>query len=299
MSIRLLKTLIAVSEEGTFGAAADIVFVSHAAVSQQMKQLELELQVSLFDRSKRSPQLNSLGRAMVLKAREVVNSYENMVTSLLGEENMMGEFTLGAMPTSMTELVPRAITFLKESYPGLHVRVVPGLSGELLPQVERGSVDAAIMSEPSSGISALNWNPFAVEPLVVLVAASIASDDPVYLLENHPYIRFTRRAWVGMQVDNWLQKKNIKVRESMELETLESISSMVSHNLGVSIIPKSCVAAPDPLKVKQIPLDHTASPRILGVISRKDTVKYKIIEMLAERLRICVEEASLVEAIHG
>ena len=86
MSIRLLKTLIAISETGRFGAAADVVCVSHAAVSQQMKRLEAELEVSLFDRGKRSPELNQLGQAMVRKAYEVVRSYETMLVSLVGED---------------------------------------------------------------------------------------------------------------------------------------------------------------------------------------------------------------------
>ncbi len=84
MSIRLLRTIVAISETGSFGAAADVVCVSHAAVSQQMKRLEEELQVSLFDRSKRSPELSQLGQAMVRKAREIIHSYDIMVDSLLG-----------------------------------------------------------------------------------------------------------------------------------------------------------------------------------------------------------------------
>lgn len=299
MSIRRLKTLIAIAEKGTFAAAADAVFVSHAAVSQQMKILEEELRVSLFDRSKRSPELNQLGQALVTRAREIVHSYDNMVQSIVSEDGLMGELTIGAVPTTLAGLVPRAISIMKSRYPSLHVRVVPGLSAELQPQVDRGVIDAAIISEPPYMLKHLTWRPFAEEPLIVLASLQVQSDDPEYLLEAFPYIRFTRSAWVGRRIDEWLQERKLNVHESMELDSLEAISTMVYNNLGVSIVPQRCVPSPNPLSLKRIPIGPSARPRILGLVSRNDSVKFPLIDVVLTELVNLVEMAGQVKAIRG
>ena len=298
MSIRRLKTLIAIAEQGTFAAAANRVFISHAAVSQQMKALEHELQVSLFDRTKRSPELNQIGRSLVTRAREIVHAYDNMVGSIISESGLMGELTIGALPTTMTGLVPRAISVLKTRYPKLHIRVTPGLSAELLPQVDRGGLDAAILSEPPYLANHLTWRPFAEEPLIVLASLEEPSNDPEYLVENRPYIRFSRRAWVGRLIDDWLQERKLTVRESMELDSLEAISSMVFNNLGVSIVPQRCIPSPHPLPLKRVPIGPSAKPRILGVVSRNDGVKFQLIDVFLAELVHLVEAAGQVKAIH-
>jgi DNA-binding transcriptional LysR family regulator len=289
MSIRRLKTLIAISETGSFVAAADRICITSAAVSQQMKTLESDYQVALFDRSKRSPELNQLGLALVSKAKELVHAYEHMMDSLVGEDGLMGELSIGAVPTTMAGLVPQGLSALREDYPQLRIRVVPGLSADLLPQVERGALDAAIVSEPQSNISHLNWRPFASEPLIVLASEEAESDDPEYLLEHYPYIRFTRRAWAGELIDNWLKQRKLKIQASMELDTLESIASMVYNNLGVSIVPDSCIPPLHPLPLKRIPLGPTAKPRVLGIISRHDSVKYRVTNAIADKFEHLVE----------
>ena len=299
MSIRRLKTLIAVAEKGTFAAAATATFVSHAAVSQQMKTLEDELGVAIFDRSRRSPVLNQHGRNLVAKARDVVHGYNNMVSSVHDDDRVVGELMFGAVSTCMTSLVPRVVGMLKQRYPRLHVRVVPGLSADLQIQVERGYLDAAVLSEPPFLPNGLSWRAFAEEPLILLASLEEESDDPEWLLESRPFIRFNRRAWLGRQIDEWLQANKLNVREGMELDTLESISSMVFYQLGVSIVPRRCVPSARPLPLKRIPLGASARPRILGVMSRKDGSKSQLLEVLIAELVELVESAGEVKSVHG
>jgi len=291
MSFRRLKTLIAVSEYGSFVKAANSTFLTPAAVSQQMKLLEQEMGVALFDRKNRTPSLTPLGSALVSKAREVVQAYENMVSSVIGEGALEDDLAIGAVPTTMTGLIPRAVKSLRDTYHGLHIRIMPGLSSELYSLVDRGFLDAAILSEPVRVYDHLLWLPIVDEPLIVLAPEDSPDDDPKQLLESYPFIRFNSRAWVGQLIDQWLKSQQLKIKEGMELDTLESISAMVYHGLGVSIVPKRCVPSPRPLSLKRIPIDPPASPRRLGILSRQDNAKFKLINIVFQEL-CCVVELS-------
>jgi len=289
MSIRMLRTFIAVEEHKTFSAAADAVCVTHAAVSQQMRTLENEMQVALFDRSKRTPELTSAGRALVSKAREVIRAYDNMVPSVLGDEGLKGEIVLGSVPTSLTGLAPLAISILCSEFHDLHVRLQPSLTSALLSQIERGTVDAAIISRPGSLPVGMDFLEIANEPLQLLASKQTKSDDVYELLQNNPFIRFNRDAVVGNMIETWLQSKGVKVNETMELEGLEAISSMVFANLGVSITPSNSVRAYNPLPLRRISLKDDAPHRLLGLAFDKSNPRKRVIEEIHKALLKAVE----------
>lgn len=290
MSIRTLRTLIAVHDHKTFSAAADAVCVTHAAVSQQMRALEENWGIQLFDRSKRTPELTPLGRALVAKARDVVRAYDQMLPSVLGESGVSGDVSLGALPTTLTTMVPSAISMLVDAYPEVRVRLFPGLTIQLVSQLERGALDAAIISRPQLMPAGLEFLEIAEEPLQLLASRDLKSDDPFELLANHPFIRFNRDAVVGHMIESWLQKKNIRVSEAMELDGLEAISSMVFANLGVAIAPKRAVKTNNPLPLKRLSLGEDAPIRRLGLAFPRDTAHGPV---LAELHSVCLRSVQI------
>lgn len=280
MTIRRFKTLVAIAELGTFAEAAKAEYLTPSAVSQQMRALEDELKVDLFDRSKRPPELNPTGYALVPKARELIKVYQSLRPSLTETQARVENLTVGVVATTMSGLMPRALRQLQASHQNLHVRLYPALSEDLYAQVDRGFLDAAVMSEPMSVYDHLVWRPFADEPYVVLASQDNPGEDARTLLEGSPYIRFARKAWVGRVVDQWLVENAIRVNESMELDTLEAVSAMVRNNLGVSIVPEPCCGLEAADRTRTVSLGANAPRRVLGVLHRRDNASQAWVDLL-------------------
>jgi len=277
MSIRQLRTLLAIQDHGSFSAAAAASHITHAAVSQQMKALETLWGVALFDRKGRHTELTPTGRALAAKAAEIIRTYDGILESVIGDQGFQGEFVLGAVPTTLTGLVPLALSLLRQRHADLRVRIYPGLSRQLMQQLDRGAIDAAIITRPELLPQGLACLDIAAEPMQLLAPPQTKSDDPIELLRTRPFIRFDRNAIFGQMVEGWLQKHKITVRDSMELEGLEAISSMVMANLGVSIVPKRCVRNMNPLPVKRLALSGNPPARQLGLAYRDGTPKLSVI----------------------
>lgn len=278
MSIRALRTLIAIHRYGSFRAAAEAEHLTPAAVSQQMRHLEASWNLKLFDRTPKTPTLTETGLALVGEAATVVTAYDNLADKVSTGDVISGELILGAAPTTLTGLVPLALSHLKTHHPGIQVRIVPGLSNQLLLQLDRGLIHAAIISPPEVLSRALSFSKIADENLVLLVAQKTENLPPDDLLRSEPFIRFNRDAVVGRQIEAWLQKNDISVNDAMELESLEAISSMVAAELGISIVPQRCIAENNHLPLKTIPLGTGAPQRQLGLVSRVDSPRGRVIQ---------------------
>ncbi|WP_170442232.1 LysR family transcriptional regulator [Ruegeria arenilitoris] len=284
MSIRALRTLIAIHRHGSFRAASEAEHLTPSAVSHQMRNLEAMWGLDLFDRSAKTPKLTSAGLMLVEEAAAVVAAYDGLADKVRLDKELAGEIILGAVPTTLTGLVPAALSRLKSEHPDVRVRIVPGLTNQLLLQLDRKQVHAAIISRPDILPNSLEFSEIVTEKLVLLVSENTPDLSPEELLGALPFIRFTRDAVVGRQIETWLQRMGIEVKDAMELESLEAISSMVAAELGVSIIPDSRLASYDHLQLKKIPLEQFGPRRIVGLASVAMSPRARMVDAVRSAL---------------
>jgi DNA-binding transcriptional LysR family regulator len=291
ISIRDLRTFLAIAEMGSFAAAARVVRRTQSAVSMQMRALETELGVTLFDRTRRPPALNDNGRAFIAKATAAVEAYERLFEARAGSEAIEGHLRLGAVPSVITGMMPPALAALRRKYPGLHIALSMGLSADLVERVRRGKLDAAIVSELRDPGTGLKWAPYAREPLVLIAPGNAPDLAAEELIARYPFIRYSRQAWVGQLIDQVLEQRRLKVNETMALDTLEAVAAMVAAGLGVSIVPARSVGPPLPPAVRQVPLRGRLVHRDIGLLSREAPSKAVLIDALLGELKSLVESA--------
>lgn len=284
MSIRLFKTFIAVARCGSFAAAAQQIGLTQAAVSIQMKALEEELRVSLFDRSARTAVLNTAGHMLVPRAQALVNQFDNIGTGL-DERHLGGVLALGAIHHTFARLLPDALLMLRKSHPNIMVQVCNGVSDELMRKVEQGELDAAIVSQPPFKLSQnISWHALVSEPLALVTPANVKLKSLSAILAHHPFIGISRGSWTGQLTHALFRRHRLRINEVMELNSLEAIAAMVARGFGVSILPLSGYLQALGDRVQVAVLTEPQTARAIGLIHRQDQSHPALVQALRESL---------------
>ncbi len=284
MSIRDLKTFLAVIESGSFAGAALAVRRTQSAVTVQMKALEDELGFTLFDRSRRPPALNDAGRAFAIKAANAVEAYERLFRDS-GNPAVEGLLRLGVVPSVMTGIMPQALVALRAKFPSLHIELAMGPSADLVERVRQGALDATIVSDLIQGGAGLQWSPFMREPLVLIAPINAPQRSAEELITSYPFIRYNRQAWVGQLIDSFLKRRRLRVTDSMTLDTLEAITTMVHYGLGVSIVPSRIFGDPFSPPVRRIAFSGSATYRVVGLVRKSEDANAALADALLAELR--------------
>ena len=266
MNLRQLRSLHAIYRQGSFAAAGDRIGLTHAAISMQMQQLESQLGVELFDRSSRPVELTAEGIRVAHLAAEVLDKVDH-IQQFAGGAESLGSISIGLIPTSVPNLLPRVLTAIREQYPDLQVKVKSGLSGELSAAVVRREIDFALLTTPAIEIPELEITEIAAEPFYVIGPRSMtdaASDEA--LIRAMPYIAFNRRTWVGQHIAARLQQRGIHVNEAIEIDSLPAIENLVADGFGVSIVPRLLHTRLDDSKLVQIPFCDPVDTRRLALV---------------------------------
>lgn len=266
--IRELRTFLAVAKEGTFASAGDKIGLTQAAVSAQMQRLESEIGFQIFDRSGRTSRLTLKGKQLVPQAQELIALYENL-GARSQRKAASKPVTIGAIASVQRTLLPDALTRFLKSNPARRVRVIPGLSMELINMVDAGELDmAAILRPPFEPQNGLQWTNVTHEPFRLVVPRRIEGNDYRALLDEMPFIRYDRASFGGRLVDRFLREKEIQVNEACELDELEAILQLVINEVGVALLPQTLTWKRWPSTVRAIDLGDDTFYRDVGVIHK-------------------------------
>ena len=245
--------------------------LTQSAVSTQIRRLEEDLGCTLFDRSGKSVALSDEGRQMLDDAARIVGLYESM-KGARGQRDT-APLDLGAVSTVQSTLLPQAMQRFRVAHPDTHVNIVPGMSTQLLTQVDARELDIAVLARPRLGIPPeLKWVPLIRERFVA-VAPPEGPDNLKALLETVPFIRYNRHSTGGQLVDRYLRRHRLWVREGMELDEPAVILQMVSEGLGCAIIPSALVPLRQTPNIKEVPMPGQPLYREIGVLVRQSALK--------------------------
>lgn len=286
MSLRSLRTLIAISRKGSFVAAADQLGLTQAAVSLQVKNLEEDLETELFNRDGRKPKLNASGRLVVERAEQIIGLYDGLKQELNPAGAIEGELFLGAIPTVVTGPLPAVLAELQNNYPQLKIRVFCSLSAELARRVEEDELDGALITEPVRSIPpSCQWSEYDTELFYIVAPKGTPASDEESLFRQFPFIRFDRTAWAGTIVDEYLLKRGIDAQEVMEFDSCEAALSMVAQGLGITVVSFSQQRLRDAADLYSfISFGKPQLSRRIGLYQKRQHPRQKILNLVFDAM---------------
>ena len=282
MDVKSLYTFIAVVDHGSFAQAAEALDLSASAISVQMRGLEADVDMRLFDRSRRPPVLTQEGRDFIERAREVIAIWEDLSHSLRRDSNA-GKLRIGAVHTAVSTLLPAALRRLRESHPQLEMRLTTGLAHELDATLRAGLIDVALTTGTTEVAPGFVFNTISAQRLVVVAHASAKGLDFRELLQHNPYVRFSRQARVGEMVERALAQNGIQVQTVMEVDTQDGVLALVAAGLGVSVVPEHPKLQNPQFRV--MPLGDPAPLRLLGLMFDPGSPRRRFCDLLCNELR--------------
>jgi DNA-binding transcriptional LysR family regulator len=282
--MREIKTFLAVARCGTFAGAGSTIGLTQSAVSAQIQRLEQDLGFSLFDRTGRSATLNAAGRQAVELAEELLAVYAKLAERGSDAEQS-GLLRVGAIASAQASLLVGAIRQFRRDLPGWRIRVIPGVSLNLLALVDSGEVDAAVIIKPPFALpSELKWRTLTTEPFVLMVPRELADRPWRELLKSEPFIRYDRNSFGGRQVDRFLRRIRVSVQDVVELDELQGIVSLVAQRVGIAIVPQAA-ALHIPKTVATLPLGDDTFIREVGLVERKTPTQ----QAAAAKFSACID----------
>ena len=241
MDLRSLTTFIQVAESGSFTRAAQQLGYSQPTISVQIKQLEEELGIRLFDRIGHTVRLTDKGHDALLHAQQICHMCREMVLQSDRSDALQGTIRLATADSMCGPLVSRNFPDFSARYPGISLKIYTAGTGDLFRLLDHNEAD--LVCTLDSHIYNTNYVILAERRVGVhFVAAAnspLAARQSVSLREllAHPLLLTEKDMSYRRLLDEQLARDSLEAHPVLEMGRTDILCQMVEQGIGVSFLP--------------------------------------------------------------
>lgn len=245
-TIKQLRLLCAAVRGGSFAAAAEACNVTPPAVTMQMRQLETDVGLPLFERKGRALTLTAAGREVVAAAERVEAVLGDCAAGLAALKSLTGgRVTVGVVSTAKY-FAPQMLAAFAHIHPGVDLELVVGNREETIAAFKSGRLDVAIMGRPPEAVD-VESTPIGEHPQVVIAPphhplAKRRSISPQQIADETILVREVGSG-TRLLAEQFMARHGIKPRIGMEIGSNETIKQAVIAGLGIAFISAHTIAA--------------------------------------------------------
>ena len=291
MELRHLQALTAISDHGTFSAAAEHLNTVQSNISAHVARLERELGTPLIDRA--DGRLTEEGTVVVARARRILSELDALVSDVAAcRDEVTGTVRVGMIGTTARWLVPRLMDVAAKRHPKLRLLVVEGNTTGLEPQLASGQLDLAVLHLPVAGRDLVARQLFE-EDLVLVVPDGHAMAHrrrPVTLedLADLELLLPLPGTTFRDELDAVTRPLGVTLLPAAEIDGLRLIASLTFEGYGPAILPATAI--PSFLRAQFHPVSIEGLPRRrIGVAQRSRGLPSAPTRALIDLLRAVVD----------
>lgn len=272
LEIRHLHYFMAVCEEMHFTKAAEKIGVSQPTLSQQIRALEDELNMPLFDRIGKKIELTEAGTLLLSYGTEILNTLQNVKDAIADLRDIQsGTIRVGIMPSDLDYRITQLVINFHNKFPKVKLKILASI--EILQQVLESEVDIGIGTNVTSDDRLISI-PLHREEYVLTVSKnhSLANRTSIYLeeLKGLPMVMYPE-GFIGRDVvEDTVKKHGFQLNSILETSSVTSIINLVKANIGATVQPYPLIRQMSDPTLHTIHIKDNPPSRSLSIIYRSD-----------------------------
>lgn len=276
MELRQLRYLCAVAREGHFTRAAESLFLTQSALSQQIQSLEAEVGTPLLDRSKRGARLTAAGEVLVFHAQRMLRELELARVALDDLQGLQrGDLTIGVVQTVNAYMLPALVAEFAAQYPTINLHIEELTADEIERRLDEGSLQVGISFLPTT-TPQLQCELLFTERLALIAPPDhpLARQESISVAALHdvPIIMLTRTFCTRRLWEETARLASAQPKVVLEMNTVSSILSAVARTKLPAILPHLVLRDNPASLLRGIELRDPTPSRQVGLIWHSDYV---------------------------